>query len=119
MPNPSHQKRSLTLLHRGLTEGTLCICEVVVAELSAQFTELQAMEHFLRDGGIVLSKTSLAGLHDAGNRWRDYAKKRTETRGRVVADFMIAAHALHDVDRLLTRDLGFYRTHFADLTLLQ
>jgi predicted nucleic acid-binding protein len=119
LPDVSHQKRSLALLKRGLSEGILCICEVVAAELGAQFDEVQDMERFLRDVGIVLSKTSLAGLHDAGKRWRLYASKRGGTRERVVADFVIAAHAVHDADRLLTRDLGFYRAHFADLTLLQ
>ncbi len=79
------------MLNRGLSEGTLCICEVVAAELGAQFAEIRAMERFLQDVGIVLNKTSLAGLHDAGKRWRRYAAKRAGIRERVVADFMIAA----------------------------
>jgi len=40
------------------------------------------------------------------------------SRGNVGA-LKPTTHAVHDADRLLTRDLGFYRVHFADLTLLQ
>jgi hypothetical protein len=45
-------------------------------------------------------------------------RKAGGKRDRILADFLIGAHALHEADRLLTRDRGFYRLHFANLVIL-
>lgn len=118
LPDPVHQAGSLAKLHQATQEGALILGEVVLCELGAQFGDVVEMQRFLKSVGLSLVPMSLAAAHDAGQRWRDYLRAKKGVRERVVADFMIAAHAIHQADRLLTRDLGFYRSYFKDLRLM-
>ena len=53
----------------------------------------------------------------AKTAWRAY-RREGGTRHRVLADFLISAHAAIKADRFVTRDRGFYRTHFSGLSIL-
>ncbi|MDE3244306.1 MAG: type II toxin-antitoxin system VapC family toxin, partial [Nitrospirota bacterium] len=45
-------------------------------------------------------------------------RKAGGKRQRILADFLIGAHAFHEADQLLTRDRGFYRRYFSGLAVL-
>ena len=55
----------------------------------------------------------------AGRRFGEYRRDtRGQTRSRVLADFLIGAHAATLDQPLLTRDPTLHRRYFPDLTLI-
>lgn len=116
--DPVHGPSSRELLRRSLNEGALIICEVVYAEIAPQFASREQLEQVLDKLGIRLSNSGDTVAYLAGQKWGEY-RRAGGTRTRLVADFLIGAHAVVHAQRLLTRDRGFYRQYFADLDLLQ
>ena len=100
------------------SEGQLLACEVVWAEVAGLFPTTPAARRMFAELGIEYSPLAVEAALDAGRAWKSY-RESGGTRGRVAADFLIGAHALHHADRLLTRDDGFYRTYFKHLSVLR
>lgn len=106
----------MTLLTEiGASEG-LVMCEVAVAESAPLFDSLAEMRRDFQILGIRFDPILPETAFRAGEIFRRY-RAMGGPRQRLVADFLIGAHALHQTDGLLTLDRGFQRSLFAGLNL--
>ncbi|MEM9079956.1 MAG: PIN domain-containing protein [Verrucomicrobiota bacterium] len=96
-------------------EGKLITCEVVLAELHPLLQN--RLPEFLSDFSIEFLPQTFYSSLLAGESMTAYLKNKGK-KDRVLPDFLIAAHALHHADRLLTSDRGFHRSYFSNLQIL-
>jgi len=104
-------------LRQAMQEGCLVLCECVVAEIMPAFGR-EDWSDFVEDWKLQFVPSSQQSAAAAGRMFERYLS-RGGTARRVVADFLIGAHALYHADRLLARDRGYYRDYFQDLGLIQ
>ena len=120
LQDPSFGARSEEALRKASHEGALMICDVVYAELAGLFPGQAALEAFLRETGIQLKPSTPEMLWKAGELWRRFCvdrRRHSAVARRILADFLIGAHALLQTERLLTRDKDFYHSVFAGLRI--
>jgi len=105
--DPTFGVRSKSALRVCLREGPVIACEVVWAEVAGFFPTPEAAQAAMEELGVAFSALDQAAALTASAAWKQY-RKRGNTRTRMIADFLIGAHATIQSNRLLTRDRGFY-----------
>jgi predicted nucleic acid-binding protein len=116
--------RLLVQLEEARQEGALLISPFVFAELHAYPRMSEALiGKFLKLTGVTVDlQLDETVWIEAGLRFARYAARRRQSFGaaprRLLADFLVGAHALVQAERLLTLDPKVYRQDFPELRLL-
>ena len=108
---------SANALRACLNEGSVVASDVVWSETRAAFGGDDEFLHAMEASRIGFSPTSQKTATLAGLTWKKYRASGGQ-RLRVIADFLIGAHAAVQCDRLLTRDRGYYRKYFGRLAII-
>ena len=102
----------------------LVVSGPVYAELMAgPLRDEASLDLFFKDTGIDVDWEMDEEIwREAGRVYRAHVQRRQASRGgdarRILADFLIGAHAAVAGYRLLTRDAARYRSHFPGLPLI-
>lgn len=117
LPNEKFFDNSARSLERAAAEGSLVICDLVYAELCIHFPAQRECDEFLETAGIRAESLTREAHFVAGRAWRTW-RQQGGRRTRILADFLIGAHAATQATALLSRDRGFYRKLFPSLKLI-
>ena len=112
-----------TALDAAFRRGGLVVAAPVFAELLAAPGRTEAfINSFFEDTGVTVDwALSESVWRSAGRAFQKYAERRRRHRDsgtrRILADFLIGAHAQVLGYRLLTLDEGLYQAAFPTLTI--
>lgn len=105
------QLRKQSRVHR------LIINPVIYAELSLTFSTVEALDEVLAGMQLPVVEMPRSALFLAGKAFAQY-RRRGGTKGNVLADFFIGAHAAVAGWPILTRDGSRYQSYFPTVNLV-
>jgi predicted nucleic acid-binding protein len=109
---------SETCIGDALARDDVVVCEAVVAEVQSMLDTPGNVMDTLTQLGIRYDPVGEAAAMRAGHMNKRF-RARGGPRDRVVADFLVGAHALLQCDALITRDAAFFRDFFKGLKVIQ
>jgi predicted nucleic acid-binding protein len=115
--DPRFASASADAIGDALAQGDVVVCDAVIAEVQTMLDTRETAMDPLATFGVRYLATSEQAAVRAGHMQRRF-RDRGGRRERVVADFLIGAHALLQCQGLITRDAGFYRDYFKGLKLI-
>jgi len=104
-------------LDKASAEGALVFCPVVFAECSIGFPSVMKAREQFEMLGIAYDPISTESAWLAGQTFLDYRRQKG-TRDHLIPDFLIAAHASLQADRIAALDRGYLRRYFPKLPFL-
>jgi predicted nucleic acid-binding protein len=95
----------------------LLINPIIYSELSLTFESVEALDDAVKGMGLSVREVPRAALFLAGKAFVKY-RRDGGSKGNVLADFFIGAHAAVMNCAILTRDARHYKNYFPRVALI-